>query len=195
MSTWPASSSGQRWVWGRRIQTQGSLKIWGSPTPGLARDGQGGLLLWRGRQDGLVVIVLLLLLVEDLELEEELLLLQDLGIGGVHGGRPLVLLLVRGDVLVILELLHLWFQLLGFLAALRLLTGRLGLALLRAQEPEGAIRGQRWASQKAPSSTLPSSTLPLQDCTPPPAAASSAPASVPGRGARAAGGLCTAPLT
>ena len=42
-----------------------------------------------------------------------LLLLQDLGIGGVHGGRPLVLLLVRGDVLVVLELLHLWLQLLG----------------------------------------------------------------------------------
>ena len=80
------------------------------------------LLLGRGRQDGLVVVVLLLLLllllVEDLQLQEELLLLQDLGIGGVHGGRPLVLLLVRGDVLVVLELLHLWLQLLGLLAAL-----------------------------------------------------------------------------
>jgi hypothetical protein len=41
--------------------------------------------------------------------------------------------LVRGDVLVVLELLHLWLQLLGLLAALRLLAGRLGLALLRAQ--------------------------------------------------------------
>lgn len=119
-----------------------------------------GFLLWRGGQDGLVVIVLLLLLVEDLELEEELLLLQDLGIGGVHGGRPLVLLLVRGDVLVILELLHLWLQLLGFLAALRLLTGRLGLALLRAEETAGAIRGQRRASEKDPSAPrLPDSGL------------------------------------
>lgn len=79
---------------------------------------RGGSLLWRGRQDGLVVIVLLLLLVEDLELEKELLLLQDPGVGGVQGWRPLVLFLVRGDVLVVLELLHLWLQLLGFLAAL-----------------------------------------------------------------------------
>lgn len=67
--------------------------MWGSPPPDLvpawlrvAREGQGqvvasGCLLWRGRQDGLVVVVLLLLLVEDLQLEEELLLLQDLGIG------------------------------------------------------------------------------------------------------------------
>lgn len=79
------------------------------------------LLLGRGRQDGLVVVVLLLLLlllVEDLQLQEELLLLQDLGVGGVHGGRPLVLLLVRGDVLMVLELLHLRLQLLGLLAAL-----------------------------------------------------------------------------
>ena len=126
------------------------LEDWGSPTPsaclgaptvGMGGGDCGGLLLWRGWQDGLVVRVLLLLLVEDLQLQEELLLLQDLGIGGVHGGRPLVLFLVRGDILVVLELLHLWLQFLGFLAALQLLTGRLGLALLRAQEMEGPSGG------------------------------------------------------
>ena len=66
----------------------------------------------------MLLLLLLLLLVEDLQLQEELLLLQDLGVGGVHGRSPLVLLLVRGDILVVLELLHLWLQLLGLLAAL-----------------------------------------------------------------------------
>lgn len=105
----------------------------------------------------------------------------DPGVGGVHGGRPLVLLLVRGDVLVILELLHLRLQLLGLLAALRLLTGRLGLALLRAQETEGAVRGSRVASGKAPLPTLPCPRS-LPDGTPPKAEASSVPGSVQGGG-------------
>lgn len=89
-----------------------------------------GPVLWRGWQDGLIVVVLLLLLVEDLELQEELLLLQYFGIGGVHGGSPFVLLLVRGDVLVIFKLLDFRLQFLGFFTALRLLAGRLGLTLL-----------------------------------------------------------------
>ena len=55
-----------------------------------------------------MVVVVLLLLVEDLQLQEELLLLEDLGVGRVQlGRRLLVSLLVGGDVLVVLELLHL----------------------------------------------------------------------------------------
>lgn len=63
--------------------------------------------LGRGGQDG-VVIVVLLLLVEDLQLQKELLLVEELCIGGVHLGRTLfVCLLVWWDVLVVLQLLHL----------------------------------------------------------------------------------------
>lgn len=40
-----------------------------------------GPILWWSWQDGLIVVVLLLLLVEDLKLEKELLLLQYFGIG------------------------------------------------------------------------------------------------------------------
>lgn len=55
-----------------------------------------------------MVVVMLLLLTENLQLQEELLLLEELRIGRVHLGRALfVCLLVRGDVLVVFELLHL----------------------------------------------------------------------------------------
>ena len=71
------------------------------------------------RKDGVVVVVLLLL-VEDLQLEEELLLVEDLGVGGVQlRGRLVVGLLVRGDVLVVLQLPHLGLVVLGLLGSLR----------------------------------------------------------------------------
>ena len=62
------------------------------------------VLEWR-RQDGLVVVVLLLL-AQDLELQEQLLLLEQPGVSRVHGGRRLLRLLVRRDILVVLELLY-----------------------------------------------------------------------------------------
>lgn len=59
-------------------------------------------VLGRCRQDGVVVVVLLLL-TEDLELQEELLLLEDFGVGRVQMGRRLFIsLLVRRDVLMVL---------------------------------------------------------------------------------------------
>lgn len=59
---------------------------------------------------------MLLLLAEDLQLEEELLLLQEPSIRRVHGGFTCLVLLVRRNVLVILELLHSGFGLFAFLA-------------------------------------------------------------------------------
>lgn len=72
---------------------------------------------------------MLLLLAQDLQLEEELLLLQEPGIRGVHGGLAGVVLLVWGNVLVVLELLHPGFGLFALLAA-ALLRGGLLLTLL-----------------------------------------------------------------
>ena len=55
-----------------------------------------------------MVVVVLLLLAEDLQLQEELLLMEELRVGRVHLRRTLlVCLLVRRDVLVVLEFLHL----------------------------------------------------------------------------------------
>lgn len=63
--------------------------------------------LGRGGQDGVVVVVLLLL-AENLQLQEELLLLEELGVRRVHVWRRLLVrFLVRRDVLVVLQLLHL----------------------------------------------------------------------------------------
>ena len=88
------------------------------PHPSVWRSPPAPVLLGRGGQDGVVVVVLLLL-VDDLQLQEELLLLQDLGVGRVLLGRRLPLgLLVRGDVLVVLELLHLGLGVFGLLRAL-----------------------------------------------------------------------------
>lgn len=53
-----------------------------------------------------LVLLLLLLLTEDLELQEELLLLKEPRVGGVHGWRRLLGFLVRRNVLVILKFLH-----------------------------------------------------------------------------------------
>lgn len=72
-------------------------------------------------------VLLLLLLAEDLELQEQLLLLEQPGVGRVHGRRGLLCLLVRGDVLVIFELLHLWLGVLGFFVAVLTVTHGLGL--------------------------------------------------------------------
>ena len=80
-------------------------------------------------QDGLVVVVLLLLLTDDLQLQEELLLLEEPGVGRVHGLLAGLLLLVRGNVLVVLELLDARLGLLALLAA-ALVPWHLGLALL-----------------------------------------------------------------
>ena len=66
-----------------------------------------------------MVVVVLLLLADDLQLQEELLLLQELGVGRVHLGRRLALrFLVGGDILVVLQLLHLGLAVFGLLGPL-----------------------------------------------------------------------------
>lgn len=72
-------------------------------------------------------VLLLLLLAQDLELQEELLLLQQPGVGRVHGRRRLLRLLVWGDVLVILELLHLGLGVLGLFVPVLTVAQGLGL--------------------------------------------------------------------
>lgn len=72
--------------------------------------------------------MLLLLLTEDLQLEEQLLLLQEPSIRGVHWCLGRLLLLVRRNILVVLELLHPGLRLFPLLAAA--LLGGLLLALL-----------------------------------------------------------------
>lgn len=74
-----------------------------------------------------VAEAVLLLLTEDLQLQEELLLLEQPGVGGIHGRRGLLGLLVRGDVLVIFELLHLWLGVLGLFVAVLTVAQGLGL--------------------------------------------------------------------
>ena len=74
-----------------------------------------------------VAEAVLLLLAEDLQLQEELLLLEQPGVGRVHGRRGLLRLLVRGDVLVVFELLHLWLGVLGLFVAVLAVAQGLGL--------------------------------------------------------------------
>lgn len=74
-----------------------------------------------------VAEAVLLLLTEDLQLQEQLLLLEQPGVGGIHGRRGLLGLLVRGDVLVIFELLHLWLGVLGLFVAVLTVAQGLGL--------------------------------------------------------------------
>lgn len=76
---------------------------------------------------------MLLLLAEDLQLEEELLLLQEACVARVHGGFAGLVLLVWGDVLVVLELLHPGLRLFTLLAT-ALLRGSLLLTLLVKEE-------------------------------------------------------------
>lgn len=78
------------------------------------------LLLWRLR-----VCVSMFLLAQYLQLQEELLLLQESGVGRVHGRRRLLCLLVWRNVLVVLELLHLGLHIFGLLVSV--LVWRLGL--------------------------------------------------------------------
>lgn len=85
------------------------------------------VLQW-GWQDGLVV-VMLLLLAQDLKLQELLLLLQQVGIGRVHGHLVGLLLLVGGDILMVLQLLHPWLGLFALFAA-AFITGCPDLAVL-----------------------------------------------------------------
>lgn len=65
------------------------------------------------------------LLAEDLKLQEQLLLLQESGVGRVHGRRRLLHLLVWRNVLVVLELLYFWLHIFGLLMSV--LVRRLGL--------------------------------------------------------------------
>ncbi|TNN81577.1 hypothetical protein EYF80_008022 [Liparis tanakae] len=71
------------------------------------------------------VCVSVFLLAEDLQLQEQLLLLEESGVGRVHGRRRLLGLLVRRDVLVVLELLHLRLHIFGLFVPV--LVGSLGL--------------------------------------------------------------------
>lgn len=71
----------------------------------------------------LVLLLLVLLLAEDLELQKELLLLEESSICRVHGWRGLLCLLVRRDVLVILQLLHLGLGVLGLFVTVLAVTG------------------------------------------------------------------------
>lgn len=55
-----------------------------------------------------MVVVVLLLLVDDLQLKEELLLIEEFGVGGVQKGWRVTLgFLIRRDVLMIFQLLYL----------------------------------------------------------------------------------------
>lgn len=76
---------------------------------------------------------MLLLLIENLELQELLLLLKQLGICRVHRGFIGFLLLVGRDVLVILELLNSRFGFFTLLAS-ALVTGLFGLTLLHGNK-------------------------------------------------------------
>lgn len=57
------------------------------------------------------------LLAEDLQLQEELLLLEESGVGRVHGRRGFLCLLVWRNVLVVLELLHFWLHIFRLLVS------------------------------------------------------------------------------
>jgi len=78
------------------------------------------------------LLLLLLLLVQDLELQDLLLLLQEAPVGRVQGSPVAgLLLLVGGDVLVVLQLLHAGLGVFAaFLAPVSLPAARPGLALL-----------------------------------------------------------------
>ncbi len=92
---------------------------------------------------------MLLLLTENLELQELLLLLKQLGICRVHRGFVGFLLLVGRDVLVILELLNSRFGFFTLLAS-ALITGLFGLTLLNGNK---ARRTEQKVSPEIPQST------------------------------------------
>ena len=76
-----------------------------------------------------MVVGVLLVLGEDRQLEGLLLLVKEAGVGRVHGRLVGLLLLVGGDVLVVLELLHARLGLFALFAA-ALFARSLRLALL-----------------------------------------------------------------
>lgn len=57
------------------------------------------------------------LLAEDLELQKKLLLMEQSGVGGVHGRRGLLCFLVWRNVLVVLELFNFGFHIFGLFMA------------------------------------------------------------------------------
>lgn len=57
------------------------------------------------------------LLAKDLKLQEELLLMEQSGIGRVHGRRGLLCFLVWRNVLMVLELFNFWFHIFSLLMA------------------------------------------------------------------------------
>lgn len=73
-----------------------------------------GVILDQSRPAGLVAV--LLLLAQDLELQELLLLLQETSIRGVHLHFIVLLLLVRGNILMVLQFFHPRPGLFAFLA-------------------------------------------------------------------------------
>lgn len=76
-----------------------------------------------------VAEAVLLLLTEDLQLQEELLLLEQPGVVGVHGRLALLPLLIWRDVLVVLQLLYPGLRVLALFATV-LVIWILGMALL-----------------------------------------------------------------
>lgn len=102
-------------------------------------------VLERCGQDGLVVVALLLL-AQDLQLQEELLLLQQAGVVGVHLWLALLTLLVRRNVLVVLEFLHPGLGVFALFApvfvvwvlGMALLFGRKGKLLFSERLPQAA---------------------------------------------------------
>lgn len=78
---------------------------------------EGGLPLVAMRGKSILLLLLRLrvfLLAQDLQLQEKLLLLKEAGVRRVHGRRGLLCLLIGRNVLVVLELLHLWLHIFGF---------------------------------------------------------------------------------
>lgn len=77
----------------------------------------GRVLALRALCLGLLMCLSMFLLTEDLELQEKLLLVEQSGVGRVHGWRGLLCFLVWRNVLVVLELFNFWFHIFGLLMA------------------------------------------------------------------------------
>lgn len=74
------------------------------------------------------------LLAENLQLQEELLLLEESGVGRIHGWRGLLCLLVWRNVLVVLELFDFRLHIFGLLVTV--LVGRFRLVVERTRKSE-----------------------------------------------------------
>ena len=95
------------------------------------------VLEWR-RQDGLVVVVLVLL-AQDLQLQEELLLLEQPGVVGVHLRLIPLPLLIWRNVLVVLQLLHPGLGVFALFATVFVIW-ILGMALLFLRKRQNILR-------------------------------------------------------